>query len=198
MARRAAERYRSRGVGQTERRMLSFLSERGIEGATVLEIGGGVGEVQLELLKLGAARTVNLELSPGYDLDAASLASETGFEGRMERRLLDIAANPADVEAADVVVLNRVVCCYPDYASLLGSAADHARRLLVFTYPPRNAVSRLVLGAENLRFRLQRKKFRTFAHPPARMLEVVEGRGLRHAYAHRPLVWQIAGFERPG
>jgi magnesium-protoporphyrin O-methyltransferase len=198
MARRAAERYRSRGVGQTERRMLSFLSERGIDGATVLEIGGGVGEVQLELLKLGAARTVNLELSPAYDREAASLAGETGFEGRMERRLLDIAANPEDVEAADVVILNRVVCCYPDYARLLGSAADHARRLLIFSYPPRNAVSRLMLGAENLRFRLQRKEFRTFAHPPARMLEVVEGRGLGQAYAHRPLVWQIAGFERTG
>ena len=198
MARRAAERYRSRGVGQTERHILSFLSAGGIDGATVLEIGGGVGEVQLELLKLGAARTVNLELSPGYDGDAASLASESGFEGRMERRLLDIAANPDDVEAADVVVLNRVVCCYPDYVRLLGSAADHARRLLVFTYPPRNAVSRFILGAENLRFRLQRKEFRTFAHPPARMLEVVESRGLRQAYAHRPLVWQVAGFERAG
>jgi magnesium-protoporphyrin O-methyltransferase len=198
MARRAAERYRSRGVGQTERHIVSFLSASGVDGATVLEIGGGVGEVQLELLKLGAARTVNLELSPGYDGDAASLASESGFEGRMERRLLDIAASPDDVEAADVVVLNRVVCCYPDYVRLLGSAADHARRLLVFTYPPRNAVSRLILGAENVRFRLQGKEFRTFAHPPARMLEVVESRGLRQAYAHRPLVWQIAGFERAG
>jgi len=178
--------------------MLSFLSERGIDGATVLEIGGGVGEVQLELLKLGAARTVNLELSPAYDGEAASLARETDFEGRMERRLLDIAANPDDVEAADVVVLNRVVCCYPDYTRLLGAAADHARRLLVFSYPPRNAVSRLMLGAENLRFRLQRNEFRTFAHPPARMLGVLEGRGLRQAYAHRPLVWQIAGFERAG
>jgi magnesium-protoporphyrin O-methyltransferase len=198
MARRAAERYRTRGVGQTERRLLSFLSERGVDGATVLEIGGGVGEVQLELLKLGASRTVNLELSPGYDADAASLAREAGFDGRMERRLLDIAVTPNDVEAADVVVLNRVVCCYPDYQRLLASAADHARRLLVFSYPPRNVLSRLLLGAENLRFRLQRKEFRTFAHPPARMLEVVEGRGLRQAYAHHPLVWQIAGFERVG
>jgi len=178
--------------------MLAFLSERGVEGATVLEIGGGVGELQLELLKLGAARTVNLELSPGYDEEAARLAREAGLEASIERRLLDIVVDPDGVEPADVVVLNRVVCCYPDYERLLGAAADHARRLLVFSYPPRNVLSRLLLGTQNLFFRLQRKEFRTFAHPPARMLGVVEQRGLARAYSHSPVVWQIAGFERLG
>jgi hypothetical protein len=94
-------------------------------------------------------------------------------------------------------VLHRVVCCYPDYERLLGAAADHARRLLVFSYPPRNVLSRLLLGAQNLLFRLQRREFRTFAHPPAQMLAVVEERGLLNTYTHRPVVWQVAGFERP-
>jgi 2-polyprenyl-3-methyl-5-hydroxy-6-metoxy-1,4-benzoquinol methylase len=196
MASRAGERYRQKGVDKTAQRMLTFLEERGIEGATVLEIGGGVGEVQIELLKRGAARTTNLELSPGYDDEAARLMREAGVEGRAERLLHDIALDPGDVEGADVVVLHRVVCCYPDYERLLSAAADHARRVLVFSYPPRNLLSRLLLGAQNLMFRLRRKEFRTFAHPPARMLGVVEERGLRLAYTHRPVVWQIAGFER--
>jgi hypothetical protein len=85
-----------------------------------------------------------------------------------------------------VVVLHRVVCCYPDYERLLGAAAEHARRLLVFSYPPRNGVSRLVIAAQNLVFRLWRIEFRTFAHPPARMLAVLEERGLRRAYAPSP------------
>ena len=198
MAQRAAQRYRKRGVDKTARHMLAFLEERGVEGTSVLEIGGGIGEVQLELLKLGAARTLNLELSPAYDDEAARLVREAGVEPRAERRLHDIAADPSGVEPADVVVLNRVVCCYPDYERLLGAAADHARRLLVFSYPPRNVLSRLLLGAQNLVFRLRQKEFRTFAHPPERMLAVLEERGLHHAYAHHPIVWQIAGFERRG
>jgi len=196
MARRAAERYRKNGVDKTAELMLAFLEEHGIEGATVLEIGGGVGEMQIELLKRGAARTLNLELSPGYDEEAVRLVREVGLEGRAERRLHDIAADSVGVEPVDVVVLHRVVCCYPDYERLLSAAADHARRLLVFSHPPRNVVSRLLLGAQNLLFRLRRKEFRTFAHPPARMLGVVEERGLLLAYTHRPVVWQIAGFER--
>lgn len=176
--------------------MVAFLEQQGIAGATVLEVGGGVGELQIELLKKGVARTVNLELSPAYDEEARRLLSEAGVEGRAERRLHDLAADPDAVESADVVVLHRVVCCYPDYERLLGAAAEHARRLLVFSYPPRNGVTRFLIAVQNLFFRLRRIEFRTFAHPPARMLAVLEDRGLRRAYAHHPLVWQIAGFER--
>jgi magnesium-protoporphyrin O-methyltransferase len=196
MARRAAKRYRNKGVDKTGRQMVAFLERHGIEGASVLEIGGGLGELQIELLKRGAARALNLEMSPAYDEEAARLLREAGVEGRAERRLHDIAADPAGVEPADVVVLHRVVCCYPDYERLLGAAAEHARRLLVFSYPPRNPASRLLIGAQNLFFRLRRMEFRTFAHPPTRMLAVLEERGLRRVYAHHPLVWQIAGLER--
>jgi 2-polyprenyl-3-methyl-5-hydroxy-6-metoxy-1,4-benzoquinol methylase len=178
--------------------MVAFLEQHGIAGATVLEVGGGVGELQIELLKRGAARSVNLELSPAYDKEAGRLLRDAGVEGRAERRLHDLAADPDLVGTADVVVLHRVVCCYPDYEQLLEAAANHARRLLVFSYPPRNRVSRLLVAAGNLLFKLRRMDFRTFAHPPARMLAVVEEQGLRRSYAHHPLVWQIAGFERQG
>ena len=120
LARRAAERYRKKGIDKTARRMVAFLEQHGIEGATVLEVGGGVGELQIELLKRGAARAVNLEMSPAYDEEAARLLREAGVEDRAERRLHDIAADPTGVEPAGVVVLHRVVCCYPDYGRLLG------------------------------------------------------------------------------
>ncbi|MDQ2913869.1 MAG: SAM-dependent methyltransferase [Chloroflexota bacterium] len=121
-ARRMAKRYRKRGLDKTAQRMVEFLEQRGIEGATVLEVGGGVGEIQIELLKRGAARTVNLELSSAYDAEAERLLREAGLEERAERRLHDIAVEPDAVEPADVVVLHRVVCCYPDYERLLGAA----------------------------------------------------------------------------
>ena len=196
VAERAAQRYREKGLDDTARRMVAFLEQYGLDGLTVLEVGGGVGEIQVELLKRGAARAVNLELSRAYDEEAERLLREAGVEERAQRRLHDLAADPEGVEPADVVVLHRVVCCYPDYERLLGAAGAHARRLLVFSYPPRNAISRLLLGTQNLLFRLRRMEFRTFAHPPRRMREVVEKAGLRQAYAHHPVLWQIAGFER--
>ena len=191
-----AQRYRKRGLDKTARQMVEFLQTRGLDGATVLEVGGGVGEIQLELLKRGAERTVNLELSPAYEQQAARLADEAGVQGRVERRIHDIAVDPAAVEPVDIVVLHRVVCCYPDYEQLLGAAADHARRLLVFSHPPRNVISRAILAAQNLGFRVTRREFRTFAHPPAAMLAVLEGHGLQPTFTHRGIPWQVAGLER--
>jgi SAM-dependent methyltransferase len=195
-ARRVARRYRKKGLDKAARRMVEFLASQGVEGSTVLEIGGGVGEIEIELLKRGAERAVNLELSPAYEEEAMRLLGEEGLEDRVEWRLHNIATDPETVEPMDIVVLHRVVCCYPDYQRLLGAAADHARHFVIFSYPPRHAVSRLCIGAQNLVFRLLQREFRTFAHPPSEMLAVLEERGFRRRFAHRALVWQIAACER--
>ena len=176
--------------------MVEFLESRGIEGETVLEIGGGVGEIHIELLKRGAKRALNLELSPAYADEAERLLREAGLEERADWRLHDVAASPGVIETSDIVVMHRVVCCYPDYRRLLRSAGEHARVLIVFSYPPRNPVSRLFIGAQNLIFRLLRKEFRAFAHPPSEMLAILSERGFHQTFAHHALVWQVAGLER--
>lgn len=195
-ARRAAGTYRKKGLGRAARRIVEFLEAQGIDGATVLEIGGGVGEIEIELLKRGAEHAVNLELSPAYEEEAERLLRDEGLEGRLEWRLHDIAVDSGPIEPADVVVLHRVVCCYPDYPALLTAASEQARRFVVFSYPRRNAATRLYIGAQNLVFRLLRREFRTFAHPPAAMVRIVEDNGFRRVLAHRAPIWQIAALER--
>jgi 2-polyprenyl-3-methyl-5-hydroxy-6-metoxy-1,4-benzoquinol methylase len=195
-ARHLASRYRKRGLDKTATRMAEFATSHGITDATVLEIGGGIGDIQLELLRRGARHATNLELVDAYETDAKKLAADAGMSDRITRRQVDIAATPGAVQPADVVVLHRVVCCYPDYVRLLTAAADHARRLLVFSHPPRNVISRALIGMQNAGFRATGKEFRTFAHPPSAMLAVLEQRGLRRTFAHRGLPWQVAGLER--
>src|SRR3954452_16497873 len=195
-ARRSARRYREHGLDRTARRIVEFLEERGIEDATVLEIGGGVGDIQIELLERGAAHTTNLELSPAYEGVARELLRQHGLERRVDRRLCDLAVDGATVGQADIVVLHRVVCCYPDYERLLTAVAQHARHLVVFSHPPRNWISRLAVAAANLRLKLQRKDFRVFAHPPAALLEALERNGRRPTFAHRGLIWHVEALER--
>jgi hypothetical protein len=176
--------------------MVGYLAGRGVDGASVLEIGGGVGDIQLDLLGKGASRTTNLELVDAYESDASDLAESAGMGDRMTRRQVDLAATPDVVEAHDIVVLHRVVCCYPDYERLLTAAADHAMRLLVFSHPPRNWVSRTLTRLQGVGFRVMGKSFRTFAHPPAAMVAVAERRGMRTDYTYRGSVWQVVGLAR--
>jgi 16S rRNA G966 N2-methylase RsmD len=192
-ARRIARRYRKRGLDRTRRRVVDFLSARGIEEATVLEIGGGIGEVHVELLRRGASAATNLEISTSYEEQAAQLLEGSGFGDRVTRRFVDIASSPEEVERADVVVLHREVCCYPDYERLLSAAAGHARRLLVFSHPPRTPV----FAFDNLTRRLRHNDFRAFVHPPEAMVAVVQLQGMSVRYRHRGLSWTVVGFERP-
>jgi magnesium-protoporphyrin O-methyltransferase len=191
-ARHLARRYRKRGLDRTRRRLVGFLGDHGIDGASVLEIGGGVGEIQVELLRRGATRATNLELSTSYEDEAARLIDGAGMTGRVTRRFVDIAT-----EQADIVVLHRVVCCYPDHERLLAAAGSHARRLLVFSHPPRNATSRFLMWGENLLFRLRGSDFRAFVHPPDAMVAVLQQQGLTVRYRHRSsLSWCVVGLER--
>jgi predicted nicotinamide N-methyase len=193
-ARRDARRYRRKGLDRAARWIVETVRAQGVEGATVLEPGGGIGAIQVELLKAGAARSLVVELSPGYETVAAELAREAGVAERMERRLADFAL--AGDGEADVVVLHRVVCCYPDYERLLAAAAERARRLLVFTYPRRALATRLLLALFNAWMALRGRRFRAFAHPPEAMLAVARGKGFRPIAQRRALVWQGAALLR--
>ncbi len=195
-ARHVAKRYRRRGLDPAADRMVDFLASGGLTGASVLEIGGGIGEISVELLGRGAERATVVELSSAYDDEAQRLAQQGGVADRIGRQVADVATSPEEVEPADIVVLHRVVCCYPDYERLLGAAADHCRSRLAFSHPPRNVVSRSVVTAQNAAFRVMGREFRTFAHPPAAMVEVVASRGLRLVTTHPGLVWQVEGLAR--
>lgn len=196
-ARRLARDYRRRGLTPTAQRIVDFATSTGIIGATVLEIGGGIGDIQLELLGRGAVKATNLELSPAYETEARRLLDEYGMASRVERRLgIDLAATPEAVAPADIVVLNRVICCYPHYARLLDAAAGHALRAIVFSHPPRNLLTRAGVALVNAWCRLRRREYRGFVHSPEAMIAVLERHGFVPRYRHTERVWCIVGAER--
>lgn len=192
-ARRDARRYRRRGPDATAASIVRSLGD--VQDHTILEVGGGVGALQLELLKNGAARATNVELSPAYEDEARKLAEEHDLAGRIERVVADFADD--GVAPADVVVLNRVVCCYPDPERLLGRAANHARHELVFTFPRERWWIRSGFALVNAWLRLRRTEFRVFLHPTARLLAIPREQGWEQAVERQGTFWRLAGF-RPG
>jgi magnesium-protoporphyrin O-methyltransferase len=193
-ARKDAEHYKRKGLDPAAKWIIEVARGAGIEGAAVLEPGGGVGAIQIELLKNGAERSTVVELSDQYEAEAGRLARELGVETRIQRRLGDFSVN--DAEPADVVVMHRVVCCYPDYERLLGTAAQCARRLLVFTYPPANALMRMFARLQNFWMRLRRNPFRTFAHPQNQLRDTVLRRGFELIAERRRGLWRGMAFAR--
>ena len=167
-----------------------------MEGRSVLEVGGGIGAIQIELLKAGAARAVSIELTPTYERTAGELLREAGLTDRVERRVLDFAQAAAQVESADFVIMNRVICCYPDMPRLAGAAADHAKQLLVLSYPKRSWWVRLGLGIANIVMAAMRREFHIFVHPPAGIIATSEQHGLEPVLNETGFLWTVAVLRR--
>ena len=197
-ARAQARDYRRSGLDTTSRRIVDLLKERGVEGLTLLEIGGGIGAVQIELLKAGLARAVSVELTPSYEASAVELLREAGFQNRVERRVMDFVDAASEVASADIVVMNRVVCCYPDLPRLEGAAADHALQTLVMSYPKERWWTKVVVWMANVGMALTRREFRIFLHPVAQVWATGESHGLERAVSRPGVFWEIAAMQRAG
>lgn len=192
-----ARRYRKKGLPKDAAAGIQFLRARGVEGMTVLEVGGGIGAAALELVRAGASHAVNIELSPSYASAASELTREAGVEeGAVELRVADFVAAASGIPPAEVVIMNRVVCCYPDFEALLSAASEKARLYLVFTYPRDNVLARAANASANLMLWLSRKDFRSYIHPRDAMLTMVERRGFRLAKERNAPIWQTAALER--
>ena len=129
-------------------------------------------------------------------LEVNVLLKEAGLSDRVERRVMDFAQAAAAVEAADLVIMNRVICCYPEMPRLTAAASDHARRLLVLSYPRRSWWTVAGLAIANWMLWLTRREFHIFVHPPAQILATAEGRGLSTELNVRGWLWTVAALRR--
>ena len=176
--------------------MVASVPPEALDGSRVLEIGGGIGALQVELLEAGAASGEIVELVPSYEPYALELAREKGVAERLSYRVADILDEPNAVEPADVVVLNRVVCCSPDGLELTAAAAQLARRALVLSYPRDAARVRLGIRVLNAGQWALRRSFRAFVHSPDGLRAAAEKHGLRVTDTGRSAFWEFTTLQR--
>lgn len=189
-------RYRRRGADLTTRLLLEELQRQPLEGRRLLDVGGGIGVISAELADTGVASVTMVEASPAF-LEVARREVGSRYGSRHTQFILgDFAAVADTVPKADVVTLDRVVCCYPDSEALLRKAAERTLRLFAFTYPRYRWHVRMMIALENFWRRLTGNKFRAFVHLPPRMEAVLEVAGLVRAMRRETLVWVVELYRR--
>jgi len=195
-ARRELAKFRRRGPRGTTRRLLDAVRSLGVSGATVLDVGGGVGAIHHELLESGAKAAMHVDASTAYLRAAREEAERRGHASQVTFKHGDFLEVAAETPIADVVTLDRVVCCYPNVTELLASSAAHARRMVALVYPRDERHMRVVGALTNIFLRLKRTPFRTFIHPTKVVEGVLEQAGLQRRYRRRGLMWQVVVFAR--
>ena len=200
--RKVAERdlrsYQRDGAAALTKLLLSELRRWPLEGADILDVGGGIGVISMELAAAGIRSATVVEASPAY-LEVARREVGSRYGSRPTQFVLgDFAAIAPTLADADVVTLDRVVCCYPDAEALLRAVAARARRLVALTYPRDRWYMRTWTGLQNFWRKLSGNAFRSFIHPPQRMDAVLEAAGFVRATQQGKGVWVLDLFHREG
>jgi magnesium-protoporphyrin O-methyltransferase len=188
--------YRKHGPAKQTRLILEAIRSLGLKNAALLDIGGGIGILHHELLGDVAREATHVDASSAYLQEAKAEAARRGHAGRVHFIHADFTDVASELPAADVVTLDRVVCCYPDFRRLLGAAATHTRGALALTYPRETWYLRLAFKIMNFVQRLRKDPFRVFLHPVADMDGLLRRGGLERVSLRRLVVWEMALYRR--
>ena len=194
-ARADRARYERHGPDPSTRLLLEELRPVTHPGDTLLDVGGGIGVLGLELERAGLREVILVEAAESYLTVARELRAQAARPTPLRTVAGDFAAiNPPP--PADIVTLDRVVCCYPDYAALLRTASASAGRVLALSFPHDRWYVRLVFRFENQLRRLTGDSFRTFVHPPPAMAALLTEAGWQRRGQRATLAWCIERWHR--
>ena len=197
-----ARRARSGRSARIIRAMLDDLTEVGLEGRTLLDVGCGAGDLALGALDRGATSVAGIDLGPGAIDHARALADERGYWERVSFEVGD--GSRAALKPADVVVMSRVVCCYADPGGLLENVLPAAGSVVAWSAPVDHGLAgfmnRALFRTANLWYRLRSSKFRgfrTFVHDLDQIDARVRAAGFTERRRERSrFVWELAVYTR--
>ena len=169
-------------------------------GPTVLEFGSGTGGLAVRLLTAGASHATGVDLSATSVATAQDRLAAAGFPDARATFMVGDATEVV-VEPHDWVVLDRVICCFPDVDRLIGHAITSARTRIAYSVPEsdgwRRIVHRVMWWAEDSWHTLC--GFRPspgYWHSIRRIESQLAAAGFRPPLQWRFRLWRMAIFER--
>ena len=163
----------------------------GLEPETLLDVGAGIGVLHHELLGGSVQLAVHVEAAAAYVEAARSEARQRGHEPRIRFLHGDFISLAPALACADLVTLDRVVCCYPDLDSLLRAAVTKTGRYLAISFPRDRWYMRVHMWWQNGRRRRAGDPFRTFVHPISRIHAVLREAGFQIRLARKTFGWEV-------
>src|SRR2546426_10190404 len=193
-------KYKSNGLTASSQVLLDFISNKGLVGKTVLEIGCGTGFFALETLRHGASSCLGVDLSSAAIHEANEFAKESGLQDRVRFDVADAASTRQP--ASDVVVMDKVLCCYPDAEALLKTASNSSRELLGLVVPRDEGLMkpamRIGTALINLVERLRKTGFRLYLHSLRSIDQLLSERGFQQASKAKSRFWLVFLYKKTG
>ena len=195
-AKRQLKRYLKKGPSKTTSMLLDAIHKKGVQGLDFLDIGGGIGAIQYDLIKAGASGGTSIEASSAYIDVVKDEILQNGLVETVSFKHGDFTTMASNVDSADIVTLDKVICCYDDMSDLVGLSSKLARKIYAVIYPREVWWTKLAFLMMNFYTRIKGSSFQTFIHPTQKVEEIIFGNGLKRNYYATTLIWQVAIFTK--
>jgi len=198
--RRKLRQYRRRGPDKTTRLLIeavrAALVASDVHDATLLDIGAGLGAIHHALLDGRVTRAVHIDASEAQLAAAREETERRGHGGRVEFLHGNFVDMAPGIPPADIVTLDRVICCYDDMPGLVSRSVQKATRWYGAVYPRDVAWMRIAIAGLNVFERVKRSTFRVFLHDPQAIDAELRAAGLTRLSVRETLGWQVVVYRR--
>ena len=188
-ARSYRRRFAKKGFEPSQQQLIQGLEQAGFENATLLEVGSGVGYMHQVLLEKGAKSAVGIDLAPDMLKEAQQWADEKGLTDRVQYIQGDFIELLDQVEAAEVTILDKVVCCYPHAELLVNSSTKKTNRVYALTYPRNRWFIKVAIEIMAFFLKLSGSDFRAFVHNPDDIERWILEAGFKKTYQEETFIW---------
>jgi 2-polyprenyl-3-methyl-5-hydroxy-6-metoxy-1,4-benzoquinol methylase len=188
--------YNSKGINKETKILIESLKSMGIDGCSLLDIGCGLGLIGAELLKSGIAKVNNIEASSSYLEAAKTESKKRNLTDKTSFTLGNFVDVAEQTSAADIVTLDKVICCYDELEPLVKSSSDKALKLYGIIYPRDSWWTKAAIGIENLVRKIKGNTFRVFVYPTDKVDNLINEQGLQQVFYKAMMVWQIVIYSR--
>lgn len=190
------EDYQNRGPKKTTLVLLDRIKQHSIQGASLLDIGGGIGAIQHELLGAGASTATSVDASLAYSKISEQESMRLGLSDRISFFVGNFIDLAPEIQAADIVTLDRVICCFDDMHSLVRLSASRAQWLYGLVFPRDFWWVKLGFRFANFIQNLRKDPFRLFAHATESVDASIREQGLERVFHHKGFFWQVLLYQR--
>jgi 2-polyprenyl-3-methyl-5-hydroxy-6-metoxy-1,4-benzoquinol methylase len=191
-----ARRFRKHGLERVQKLLLEGVRRERIAGTEVLDIGCGVGALHLTLLKEGASRATGVDMSEGMIATARKFSNDLGVTDRVEYVIGDFVEVADTIREADVILLDKSVCCYEDIDALVRTSTAKTKHLYALSHPKQNLFMEFAFKGHIAFARLFRWKFHPFWHDWTKLREDIQRSGFDLVYSNSTPMWQVLVFKR--
>ena len=196
VAKKDLKKYRKKGAKGATKKLIDVLSRFNREGKSLLDIGGGIGALQWDHLEKGGQTTSDVDASGGYLLVAEEYSNEKGWLGRTNFIKGDFVESEIKPGAHDLLTLDKVVCCYPDYQKLLSKCMENCNEVLALSYPMDSIIAKFLSLFGRAWLKIKGSSFRPYIHSRKEIEATILAGGFSIVENTRSFPWTVQVYQR--